>query len=193
MHPPDAVDVAASLTDPERFAAIFDRHHQPVWTYLARLGGREVADDLAGEVFVRAFACRSTYQADRGAVRAWLYGIATNLWRGRVRSTVRGAVAMRRMEGIARTQPDGADDVAEAMDVERTHRRVVAAMEQLSEADRAILVLAAWEELPYAEIATVLEVPVGTVRSRLARARQRLRELVEPTGEPSGVRDQESF
>src|SRR5688572_1660860 len=105
----DTTDVLASLHEPERFAAIFDRHHRVVWAYLARLGGREVADDLAGEVFVRAFACRRTYEPDKGGVRPWLYGIATNLWRGRMRSTVRGAAALRRMEGLAGTSADDLD------------------------------------------------------------------------------------
>jgi RNA polymerase sigma-70 factor (ECF subfamily) len=112
----DTVDVEESLAEPERFGAIFDRHHRVVWSYLARLGGREMADDLAGEVFVRAFACRATFDPDRGAVRPWLYGIATNLWRGRVRSTARGAVALRRMEGLAGTGTTDLEDVAGATD-----------------------------------------------------------------------------
>lgn len=183
MRSLDAVDVHASLAEPERFGAIFDRHHFVVWTYLARLGGREVADDLAGEVFVQAFACRAAYDTDRGAVRPWLYGIATNLWRGRARSAARGAAAMRRMESLAGSLTTDLEEVADAMDVERSYRQVMAAMERMDDADRSIVVLYAWEELSYAEIAAVLGVPVGTVRSRLSRARGRLRELVESSGE----------
>lgn len=185
----DAADVRASLDDPERFAAIFERHHRVVWRYLARLGGRELADELAGDVFVTAFARRATFDPDLGAVRSWLYGIATNLWRTRARSDARGAAALRRAQQAASAAPGDQEAVPATVDAEQTYRHVLDAMALLGDADRAVLVLYAWEELSYGEIAMALGVPVGTVRSRLARARQRLRELTEPDGELMGDGD----
>ena len=187
MGSPDTADLRASLHDPERFAAIFERHHRVVWTYLARVGGREVADELAGDVFVTAFARRATFDPQLGTVRSWLYGIATNLWRTRARSTMRGSAALRRAERQADgSTPDPADAVATAVDASTAYRRTLEAMARLADADRAVLVLYAWERLSYAEAAAVLGVPIGTVRSRLARARDRLRELLEPSGQLLG-------
>jgi RNA polymerase sigma-70 factor (ECF subfamily) len=179
----DVADVRASLDDPERFGTVFDRHHRVVWSYLARLGGRGVADDLAGEVFVRAFAQRANYDPDLGAVRSWLYGIATNLWRNRRRSDVRGAAAVVRLQGRTDQLTTDLEGVASAIDAERALGVVIEALQLLSDADRALVVLYAWEELSYGEISLVLDVPIGTVRSRLSRARQRLRELIEGGGE----------
>jgi RNA polymerase sigma factor (sigma-70 family) len=96
---------------------------------------------------------------------------------------------MRRMEALAGSQTTDLEEVAGAMDVERSYLEVVEALGKMHDADRSIVVLYAWEELSYAEIAVVLEVPVGTVRSRLARARDRLRELMEPSGRLPGNSD----
>lgn len=183
----DADIVLASLGDPQRFEAIFDRHHQRMWRYLARLGGRECADELAGDVFLAAFAGRHRYDPDRGTVQAWLYGIASNQFRSRGR---RHARAFRALSRLAALQPPAAetasDEVVDALTSESTYARVRAAMSDLSDADHEIIVLFAWEGLSYDAIAAVLGVEVGTVRSRLSRARGRLRELAGLTGETSG-------
>lgn len=187
----DAADIRASVTDPARFEAIFERHHRLVWTYLARLGGRELADDLAGEVFLRAFAGRMTFDPERGAVRSWLYGIATNLWRTHARSTSRGRAALERAWVAQGTPPSSEDGVDAAVDAQRSVPHVLRVLRSLSADDQAIVALYAWEGLSYGEIATALGVPVGTVRSRLGRARQRLRlrELTAPSGEVVGDRE----
>jgi RNA polymerase sigma-70 factor (ECF subfamily) len=178
----DAIVLRASLSDAARFEDIFDRHHDRIWRYLARLGGPTCADDLASEVFLVAFRRRTTFDPDRGSVSSWLYGIATNLARTRARSRARGDRAVARLQAQRTSGRSLEDDVA-ASDAAR---RAIDALDQLSAEHREVLVLAVWEELEYAAIAEVLGVEIGTVRSRLHRARAHLRELLEATGEVNG-------
>lgn len=179
----DAAVMRASHDDPDQFTIIFERHHRVVWTYIARVAGRDAADELTGEVFCTAFARRSTYDPDRGAVRSWLYGIASHLLQMRFRSAKRASYAHQRLFGQRSSAVDDYEIVDDADELRRAVDGVLDAMEQLSIAERELIVLYAWERLSYADIAAVLELPVGTVRSRLSRARRRLRELVEPNGQ----------
>jgi RNA polymerase sigma-70 factor (ECF subfamily) len=185
----DAEVVRASVAAPSRFEAIFDRHHTRIWRYLARVAGPSTADDLAADVFVAAFAARDRYDPERGAVVTWLYAIATNRLRTRQRRAGRELRAVSRAAGeaVLPDEPEAAVDTA--IDERRRLGRVLVALDGLAEADREILVLAAWEELSYAEIAEVLGLELGTVRSRLSRARARLRERLGPSGEepPDGA------
>src|ERR1700761_8653711 len=75
----DATLIAESLHRPERFAAIYDRYFAEIYRYVAGRLGPDVADDLAAETFTDAFRKRAQFQPSRGALRPWLYGIATNL------------------------------------------------------------------------------------------------------------------
>jgi RNA polymerase sigma factor (sigma-70 family) len=182
----DADAVAASLVEADCFGVVFDRHHGAIWAFLARTAGREGADELAGDVFVAAFASRHRYDPASGTVRAWLYGIALNLQRTRWRSDARHARALERVAGgvIAGVTPiETADDV---LDGRRQLDRVRDAMALLSEPHRQVLALFVWEQLSYNVIAWALDVEVGTVRSRLARARSELRSLVDCRGGARG-------
>ena len=183
----DADIVLGSVTEPERFEVIFERHHGRIWRYLARMGGRECADELAGDVFVAAFAGRSRYDPELGTVQAWLYGIATNRFRSRGRTNARALRAAVRLAGQQPnvTAESPTDAVVGAMASEATLVRVQAAMQRLAPSDREIIVLFAWEQLSYEEIAAALGIELGTVRSRLSRARRRLRELAGISGEAS--------
>lgn len=178
----DAAAVRASVEDPERFSLIFDRHHRVVWTYLARLAGPDVADEIAGDVFVAAFERRARFDPTRGEVRSWLYGIATNKLHTRFRSDRRARRAFARAAESA-IAPDPTVLVDEAADLADTARRVLSAIARLDRNDRELIVLYAWDELSYSQIADILDVPIGTVRSRLSRARRRLRELLAGSGE----------
>jgi RNA polymerase sigma factor (sigma-70 family) len=183
----DVVAVRASLSDPHRFGEIFERHHAVLWTYIARVAGRDAADDLAGEVFTVAFRRRDTFDATRGQVRSWLYGIATNLVHTRLRTEQRAARAFLRAATEPRRDHDpieSVDDAAHLADVSRRLQRALAALDRN---DRELIVLFAWEQLSYVELADVLGVPIGTVRSRLSRARSRLRELLDGSGELLGA------
>ncbi len=178
----DAAILLASLSEPERFGEIFDRHYRPVWGYMAKVAGPQLADDLAGQVFLSAFESRHRFDTEQGSVRAWLYGIASNLVRTRFRTDRRARQALRRLS-IDRGGADRIELVVEADALRAEAVRVRRAMNDLGFDDRHIIVLAAWEGLTYPEIASILGVPVGTVRSRLSRARSRLRELLSECGE----------
>ena len=166
--------IAASLVEPARFAELFDRHYPAVHRYLRRRVGPELADDLAAETFTLAFRQRHRYQPERPDIAAWLYGIAGNLLRQHARAE------QRRLRAYARVVPDPAgpdvgDGVAERVDATATARRAALAVADLPAEQREVLLLLAWTDLDCARIARALGVPPGTVRSRLHRARQRLR------------------
>jgi RNA polymerase sigma-70 factor (ECF subfamily) len=178
----DGVWTRARVRDPASFEEVFDEYYAVIWRYLARLRGVALADDLAGEVFVAAFAGRERFDPDRGSMRAWLYGIASNVARTQARTEHRRGGATARAAGRAVGAVSPIDTATDDLASQDQLRRVRAALGQLPAADRELVVLYAWEELSYEEIAAVLEIKVGTVKSRLARARARLRELVGPIG-----------
>jgi len=167
----DAAAIARSLTDPQEFAVIFERHFDEIHRYLRRRHP-QAADDLAAEVFATAFDIRGRYRAIGESARPWLYGIASNLLARRRRGEQRALRAHARGGGRA---PAGADEFADALeraDAERRSAALAGALARLNGADRDTLLLYALSDLSYEEVAFALEVPVGTVRSRLARARR---------------------
>jgi len=150
----------------EAFAELFEPHFDAIFAYLARRLGHDVARDLASETFTRAFAARKRYDAQRGEVRPWLFGIANNLLRRHYRDEER------RLRALARLEVREADSPPE-------EPRLAEALGALSAEERDVLLLFSWADLEYVEIATVLDVPVGTVRSRLHRARAHVRSALE--------------
>jgi len=177
--PPDVTDedlLAESLATPERFAVIFDRYAPVVHGYLARRVGA-LADDLVSETFLLAFRGRVGYVPDRAPVRAWLFGIATNLVRRRARDEERRYRALGRAAGHAAPTTE-LDEVAGRVDAEALRGELADALAALSGDDRDVLLLWTYLQLSYAEIAAALDVPVGTVRSRLHRARGKVRDHV---------------
>lgn len=177
----DAVIIAASMLDAASFALIFDRHFDEIDRYLARRVGVSLADDLAAETFVIAFRSRARYDRETPDARPWLFGIAANLVRRHWRTE------RRRLRAYARTGVDPlADEVSEAerrVDALAAAPALAGALASLSAAEREVLLLFAWADLSYEEIAAALGIPVGTVRSRLSRARARVRELLSPSGQ----------
>lgn len=177
--------IAASLDRPEAFASIFERHSRELHRFLTRRVG-ELADDLLGELFVTAFTGRASYRAVLGDARPWLYGIATNLVRRHHRAEATRYRALSRL-------PPG-DDRAEAeptalarLEAARVRPRLAAALAELKTADRDVLLLLAWAQLDQSEVAVALDIPIGTVRSRLHRARQQLRPILSDLSDISGV------
>lgn len=151
---------------------MFREHHDAIWSFIQRLAGSTAADDLAGEVFCIAVDRLATFDGARGSQRAWLYGIAANLVRGRARNYERRQRATARV--FERSSPNDVGPSATLLEQElrsETSAAIRTAVAALPAEQREVLVLAAWEELPYAEIAGILDVPIGTVRSRLSRAR----------------------
>jgi RNA polymerase sigma factor (sigma-70 family) len=170
----DAAAIEESLEAPGSFAVVFDRHYDAIWGYLCRRAGAAIADELAGETFLRAFATRARYDPARGDAGPWLYGIATNLLRRHARTELR-----RRRAYARAAEPENVDDGFERadarLDAVARLSAAAAALERLSAADRETLLLFALSELDYAGIAIATGVPVGTVRSRLHRARREIR------------------
>lgn len=173
----------ASLTRPQAFSVLFDRHYDAVWRYLCRRVGPTGADDLAGESFLRAFSRRAAYEPTGLGPRPWLYGIATNLLREQARREER---QMRAYARAAQPLVDGPiyEDVDGRLDAESLGPVVAAALAGLEPSDRDTLLLLALTELGYDGIAVATGVPVGTVRSRLNRARRLVRAELERQLEP---------
>jgi len=178
----DADLLRGSLGDPRRFAALFDRHAGVLFRFLIRRVGRDTADELLGETFRIAFERRSTFDGRQPSARPWLYGIATNLVARHRRTEARRLRATARLAGAA-TADSPADVVAAAVDAREVWPAVMAGIAELPDGERDALLLYVWEEMSYEEVALALEIPVGTVRSRLNRARGRLRELAAPGGQ----------
>jgi RNA polymerase sigma-70 factor (ECF subfamily) len=162
----DADVIRASLTDPDAFVTLFERHFDSIQGYLARRAGSDAGSELASEVFVTAFAIRSRYDLARSDARPWLYGIAANLLHRLRRSETR------RLRAYARS---GIDPAWVADSPERADPALAAALGALKPRDREPLLLFAWADLDYEQIAEALAIPLGTVRSRLNRARHQLR------------------
>ena len=176
--PTDAELIARSVDDPAEFAPLFDRHATTVHRYLGRRVG-DLADDLLSETFLVAFRRRGAYRAEHVDVRPWLFGIATNLVHGHSRTERRRYKALAR----AGAEPDtaaGSDEVHARVDAAALRGPLAEALAGLEERDRDVLLLVAWGQLGYEEIAAVLEIPVGTVRSRLNRARRQTRAALAP-------------
>lgn len=173
--------LVGSRTDAERFVVVFELRAKEIWRYLAARLGPRIADELLSEVFVRAFAARSRFDPARGSARGWLYGIAHNLCRERLRSDSQHRRLLERGEAMTRTQtaPDAADQV--------TDRHVLRhAIDLLPDERRQVVLLIAAAGLSYEEAAQALGVPVGTVRSRFFRPRRQLRAVVQ---DERGVND----
>ncbi len=168
----DSATIAGSLDNPESFAEIFDRHYVAVRRCLARRASSAEADDLASMTFVVAFERRRSFRPDSTSARPWLLGIATNLLheRHRVERRERGTLVLLNAERPANDH--GASDGPDT-------DQLAEALATLDSAQRDVLLLHAWEELSYEEIAEALDIPIGTVRSRLARARAHLRSRLD--------------
>jgi RNA polymerase sigma factor (sigma-70 family) len=169
----DAAVIESSLERPSAFAPIFDRHFDAVHAYVRRRLGSALAEELAAETFTHAFDRRSSFDRSRSDARPWLFGIAANLIRRHWRTE------RRRLRAYARIHAGSAADAHERADL-------VSALEALPAREREALFLFALADLTYDEIAAALDVPIGTVRSRLARARDRMRAQLDDTV-PEGV------
>jgi RNA polymerase sigma-70 factor (ECF subfamily) len=173
----DSWVIGESLADPAVFAVLFDRHYEPIWRYACRRVGPAIADEVASETFLRAFAARERYDRGRLDAGPWLYGIATNLLRGHRRGEARRMRAYARAAESAETH-GGLDGIEQRVDAGARAPAVAAALASLKPADRDAVLLLALADLGYEGIAIATGVPVGTVRSRLSRARRQLqREL----------------
>jgi len=176
----DAALIKRSLAEPEVFAVLFDRYAADIHRYAARRLGASAADDLVAETFLAAFRRRSAYDIGRSQARPWLFGIAATLIARQRRSEQRLYRALART-GLDPLPEPIADQVVRRVAAQGQQRRLAAALAGLSGAEREVLLLLAWGGLSYEEIAEALGVPVGTVRSRLHRARGKVRKVLGDT------------
>lgn len=178
--PTDASIIDGSLIRSAAFAEIFDRHYDSIRDYLARRLPPALADEAAAETFLIAFDRRSAYRFEYPSARPWLFGIATNLV-GRHRRDERRRMAA--YQRVAATAPaDASEDIVARADASMMRRALATAIAGLEPSDRDALLLQALAEFTYPEIALALDVPVGTVKSRLHRAREQLAVALTPEG-----------
>jgi RNA polymerase sigma-70 factor (ECF subfamily) len=179
--------------DTDAFGRLFDEHAGRIHRHAARTTGCvSTAEDVVSLTFCEAWRLRETLRPDGDSVLPWLLGIATNVLRNTRRAARRHRAALDRLRPHDPV-PDFADGLVDRLhDTERL-AAAAAALRRLRPAEREVFALCVWSELDYAQAAEVLGVPVGTVRSRLSRARTRLRALAERQlagGEPAPGRGQ---
>jgi RNA polymerase sigma-70 factor (ECF subfamily) len=176
LHADDATVIEQSWHESERFAELYDRHARVIHRYVSRRLGEPMADDVVAETFLAAFRWRRRYDLGRASALPWLYGIAANMIGKHRRAETR------RLRALARIPDPGPDPNADLIDdrvaAAAVQRQLIGALAGLSAGDREVLLLIAWADLSYEETAAALGIPVGTVRSRLNRARRQVREAL---------------
>ncbi|MEV5749593.1 RNA polymerase sigma factor [Actinoallomurus sp. NPDC052308] len=175
-EPDDPALVAASLENPESFGELFRRHAPRLHAYAKRRLGPTLADDVVSETFAIAFRRRESFDG-RSEFSAWLWGIASKLISRHHRQETR------MYRAFARTGVDPAEDgVTESADDRMAAAalgpHLAKALAALGAQDRNALLLLAWGELSYAEIAATLDLPLGTVKAKIHRARKKLRKAL---------------
>jgi len=167
----------ACAGDPTAFGELFVRHANRVHNYcFRRIGVWGLAEDATSQTFMETWRRRSTIDVGESLL-PWLFTVANNVCRNADRGR-------RRHQNLVGKVPapevvaDHADEVAARVDDERQMQRVLAALRTLKRADQDVVAMCDWEGLSYSEVAAALGVPVGTVRSRLSRARTRLKNLL---------------
>ncbi|MEV4577984.1 RNA polymerase sigma factor [Nonomuraea jabiensis] len=176
----DDIDlIRRSLREPEAFAVLFDRHALALHRYAVARLGRDAAEDVVSETFLAAFEHRGRYVPYQADARPWLYGIASNVIGKRVRQE------LARYRAYVRGGVDpieiGGGLVEHGVGTLAVNRPLVAALAGLRAVERDVLLLVAWVGLTYEEVSAALDIPVGTVRSRLNRARKQVRRALEGT------------
>ncbi|NEW72926.1 RNA polymerase sigma factor [Streptomyces rhizosphaericus] len=165
--------------DHDAFGELFDAYARSVYNHAFRLTGEwATAEDVVSLTYLDAWRLRGKVDEEGGSLRPWLLGIATNVTRNIRRAARRHAAA------VARLPPnevvdDFADELTGRLDDSAQLARVHTALAKLRRAEREVLALCVWSGLEYAAAAEALGIPVGTVRSRLSRARTKLAKCVE--------------
>jgi RNA polymerase sigma factor (sigma-70 family) len=178
---------ALAYGDPDAFAALFERYADFVYNVaFRRTASWSVAEDLTETVFLELWRQRDRVVTQAGSLRPWLAGVVSNQVKRHWRGLARQSRAVERL-AVVRSLDGGVDQTASVdsrIDDERRMATLLDELDALPPAQREVLILWAWEGFSYEEIATALDLPIGTVRSRLSRARARL-DGVEGTSAPS--------
>jgi RNA polymerase sigma-70 factor (ECF subfamily) len=157
---------------PADFEDVFREYFAPVYRFIARRIGTDLAEDLAAEAFATAYRRRASYDPVRGPVRSWLFGIAANILRGHWRDEQELLELDARLAPGSRSFDTDADSRVAAAAL---MPRIAGALAALNPEQREVLLLHAWADLSHEEIAAALGIANGTARSRLSRARAALR------------------
>lgn len=173
--------LSRSTSEPTLFAELYERHGRALRRYVVRRVGVEVAEDLVADVFVRAFRARGRYREQHENALPWLLGVANHVVADHRRSERRRLAAL---EQLARATPQLVEDDHAGLAPE-----LLRELRRLPTPDRDALLLVVWGELSYEEAARALGVPLGTVSSRIARARRRLAQAIRarPSSQPSDL------
>ncbi len=165
--------------DSAAFRVLYERHSTAVYNHcFRRTASWSSAQDLTSVVFLEAWRRRREVRLSSDSILPWLLAVANNATRNQERSLRRHRRLLAKLPDVVLT-PDPADDVAARLDDEHRMRRVLAGWSRLTQGERDVLALCVWAELSYADAAVALGVPVGTVRSRLSRAREHLRQIAD--------------
>ncbi|MEU9833180.1 RNA polymerase sigma factor [Streptosporangium sp. NPDC048047] len=174
----DAELVARYRRDPELFTEVHDRYYRDIYRYVAGRLDTQIAEDITAETFLLAFDQRDRFDPELGSLRPWLFGFATNLIaRHRRKET-------RRYRALARLGPEPVVEghenrVVTSVAAQRMQPHLARALAALSGGERDVLLLVALGQLGYEEIAQALGIAVGTVGSRLSRARTKMLALID--------------
>lgn len=175
--------------DPDAFGELFDGHARAVHGLAYRLtGDRTEAEEIVSLTFLEAWRLRDRVDRDGESLRPWLLGITVNVVRNFTRAARRHQAALARLPD-PRAVPDFAEEVASRVDDAARLAAVRAAYRRLRPDEQDVIALCVWSDLDYAAAAAALGIPVGTVRSRLSRARLKLREMAT-SGELAAVSGQ---
>jgi RNA polymerase sigma factor (sigma-70 family) len=174
----DAEIIRASWQSPDRFGALYDRYAPVLYGYAFLRIGRASAEDVVADTFLASFTQRHSYDIARSSARPWLFGILTNkiAERGRAEKIHYRAHARAWQSPVVEGM---ADRVADQVSAQAQRGRLAAALSRLNAADRHVLLLVAWGQLSYDEVAQALQIPPGTVASRLNRARRKVRAALD--------------
>lgn len=175
--------------DPEAFGSLFDAFAEAVCNHAFRLvGNRAAAEDVMAATFLQAWRTHTRIDAEGGSLGPWLLGIATNVARNHNRSARRRRMLVARLATYApEPSADIAEDVAWRLGGDARAAATRDALARLRLPERQVLALCVWSGLSYEQAAEALGIPVGTVRSRLSRARTKMqRYLAETLREPVG-------
>jgi len=172
----DARIIEASKSDPTRFGVLFERYGDLLYRYAHRRVGPDLAEDVVADTFEAAFRVRGRYDSAYPVARPWLFGILTRELASRHRQESARFRAMSRLdaEPVA-PQADGSEQVIDQEVARAARGRLAAALAALPSRYREVLLLVTWAECSYEEAAQALGLPIGTVRSRLNRARSQVK------------------
>ncbi len=175
----DSEVIKESMLDPNHFGVLYERHARVLHGYAYRRLGREAAEDVVAETFLKAFRARQTYDLRHSDARPWFFAIAINeIARHHRVEKARYRALLRSIHQDQEGTESIANQVADAVSARTLRRPLIEALTKLSRRDRDVLLMIAWAGLTHEEVARALQVPAGTVRSRLHRARQKIRKYL---------------